>query len=126
MTSITGGPSYQNYEKVNYAIGTLEIDGTDNDDYIGITKNGSNYLVNVNGYSTEYVSVDRFVIRSGAGNDFIDFKAMREGDASVLVFAGSGMDEIYGGYSEDVINGESGNDMIVDNEEYVVEYWDAD
>ena len=103
--------------------------GTDTIDYThwnsGGTYNLNSELASFTGFYTEEIidfenintgdgvdwiigTVDRNVIRSGDGNDWVS-----AGGGNDIVNAGAGDDTVYGSTGDDLLNGGTGNDVIV-------------
>jgi Ca2+-binding RTX toxin-like protein len=91
--------------------GTLDVQGTDDDDVIRVRRSGEKVIVGINKLvqTFEMAKVKRIVVNAGKGDDAITFVGnLRRG----YVNGGPGDDTIVGGDEDDVLTGGAGNDLI--------------
>ncbi|HEX4793634.1 MAG TPA: hypothetical protein VH370_07585 [Humisphaera sp.] len=94
----------------------LTVSGTNGNDTINVSRNGSNILVNINGKSYGSFAVGSFPTKTPtirvlglAGNDTI---AVHAGNIAAILYGGAGNDLLTGGEGPNTLFGGAGNDDL--------------
>ncbi len=93
--------------------GVLSIQGTGNDDVVGISAKKGVYNVSVNGETQSFPisTVTKMIITTFGGNDYVQLPIT--GAAAANIDTGDGNDTVYASSGDDTINGGNGADFIL-------------
>jgi Ca2+-binding RTX toxin-like protein len=91
---------------------TLVVNGSNADETITVTANGSRVLVGVGAATMDIGTIENVMINGGGGDDVIIAGNGLSALTSLTVDGGAGNDTITGGDGNDVLIGGDGNDLI--------------
>jgi uncharacterized repeat protein (TIGR03803 family) len=95
--------------------GVLTVNGTNDDDIITLTSDGTNVTATLNGTASQpfpLSSTTSITVNGLAGNDLITIEPSMPSTLGVSVQGGPGDDTITGGPGNDILGGGAGNDSI--------------
>jgi Ca2+-binding RTX toxin-like protein len=93
---------------------TLQVNGTDGADTIGVLTDGQNVAVTgVGNIIVEAAGVENVVISGGAGNDMINASGLISGLTQLTIDGGAGDDLIVGSQGADLLKGGAGDDTVI-------------